>query len=369
MVFALAAGLSACDRLTGATDEYRINAAVAVSAEAREARQALDELGGRLSVDIGKIANEYRDRLKIRALECAHGYSPSLLDSEEKIRAALTDTECFRRFDESLAQWINTRRIGLLLTAPPLRPIPEQPAANLPADGNIVEASFAAKAGVAILQTKKGFQVLDLGTGATIRSVEQTESGLIGAPSPNGRLLVFATKSGDWVVIEAESGAPLMRFAKIRASRFFWVADAGVILRCDDRKEPVFLDLTNGTETRIPVNMPTMSLVVATPMDGRYALLDDKRIEVVDIMATPQGWTVKLVSEADPDSGAIWSSISGETADGAIYYYGDSQNNAGKSAEGEKGGGMKARPGRSEQGARGIAAWVRRYFMVNPTPV
>ncbi|MDR1368015.1 MAG: hypothetical protein LBJ76_04790, partial [Candidatus Accumulibacter sp.] len=299
IVFALAVVLVACERLRTSTED-RINAAVAVSAEAREARQAFDDLARSLSsVNTEKTTNEYRSRLKVRALECAHGYSPSILDSRKKVRDALTDTECFRRFDESLAQWINMRRVGLLLSAPPLRPIPDDPAVALPADGPIRQASFASQAGVAVLATDASFNVLDLGDGTMIHSSDRSRRDLIGALSPNGRLLVTA-EGGDSVLVDSETGQALVRFARTRAHHFFWVADFGAIYKPENQQGPIFSDFTRGVETRIPVNI-FLEKVVATSTNGRYALLGGRRVGIVDIVAVPQGWTVKLVSEVGLD--------------------------------------------------------------------
>ena len=104
---------TACQRF--GPPEDRINAAVPVSEAAAQAKQDFDALARAQSFDAGRIDNEFRDRLRMRALECAHGYSPSLLQSEEQIRGQLSDKDCFEKFDQSLARWVGLRHAGLLL--------------------------------------------------------------------------------------------------------------------------------------------------------------------------------------------------------------------------------------------------------------
>ena len=316
----LMAALAGCQRLTGSAED-RIDAARPVSDAAREAKLAFDELAKQQSADIGKTNNEYRDRLKVRALECAHGYTPSAMASDEAIREALTDKACFDQFDESLVQWIGIRHVGLLLAAPPLRAIPAKPASLLVADDFIQEANFAARAGIAVLQSGKRYQVLDVADGKVIHSRAKSSGTPVGSLSPNGRLLVSA-EDRDAVVREAETGKALIRFADVHSYAFFWVGDVGAVYVPDSEREPVFLDFATGLTTRIPLGMPNVEQVApALGGDSRFAVLGFNRIGVIDLVASPQGRVARLSQETRLSEGGGWArNTSGLTADGATFF-------------------------------------------------
>ena len=320
MACCLVAALAGCQRLTGSAED-RIGAAMPVSDAAREAKQAFDALAKRQSADAEKTDNEYRDRLKVRALECAHGYAPSPMAGDEAIREALTDRECFARFDESLVQWIGLRHVGLLLAAPPLRPIPATPASLLVAEDFIQEASFAARAGVAVLQSGQRYQVLDLADGKTIYSGAKSGGGPAGSLSPNGRLLVTA-EDRDAVVREAETGKALIRFADVRSYAFFWLGGVGAVYVPGGEREPVFLDFASGLATRIPLGTPSVEQAVpALGSDSRFALLGFNRVGVIDLAASPQGRIARLSQETKlSEGGGLARNTSGLTADGATFF-------------------------------------------------
>jgi hypothetical protein len=320
MACCLIAALAGCQRLTGSAED-RIGAAMPVSDAAREAKQAFDALAKRQSAEVEKTDNEYRDRLKVRALECAHGYAPSPMASDEAIREALTDKECFARFDESLVQWIGLRHVGLLLAAPPLRPIPATPASLLVAEDFIQEASFATRAGIAVLQSGRRYQVLDLADGKTIYSGAKSGGAPAGSLSPNGRLLVTA-EDRDAVVREAETGKALIRFADVRSYAFFWVGDVGAVYVPDGEREPVFLDFASGLVTKIPLGTPNVEQAVpALGSDSRFALLGFNRVGVIDLVASPQGRIAQLSQEIKLSEGGGWArNTSGLTADGATFF-------------------------------------------------
>lgn len=124
--------LSGCARL-GASAEERINQAVPPSIEVQAAKSSLDRFAQSLTLDPEQLETEYQARLKGRALECGRGYAPSLWTSDEAIRTALVDGECFRNADDGLREWVGFRHIALLLAAPPLRPVPDAPSVVLAA--------------------------------------------------------------------------------------------------------------------------------------------------------------------------------------------------------------------------------------------
>lgn len=316
----LVLALAGCDRLSqiGSSAEDRINRAVPVASGTTDSRQAYDDAAKSLSVDTTAMDAEYFARLKVRALECGHGFAPSVMASDDDIRSALTDKDCFAAADAELQQWIGLRRIGLLLSAPPLRPIPATPPAMLVAPDDIREVSFAERAGVALLQSAKQYSVLDLATGESIRTADVSNSDPITSLSPNGRLFVGGgVGRGDAAVYESTTGEVLATFPGVRSYQLYWVADIGAIHASERGADLAFIDFSTGRESRIPMTIGVLDRVV--PMPGatrRYAVLAFNRQGVVEIKPGPQGWSAALISESKVASPGGWSRASGLTADG-----------------------------------------------------
>lgn len=288
---------TACQRF--AAPEDRINSAVPVATESVDAKQAFDEFAHAQSFDAGRIDDAFHARLKMRALECAHGYSPSWLQSEKHVRAQLTDTTCFERFDHSLTQWIGLRHAGLLLAAPPLRPIPAQPAPYLVASERISEGSFARHAGIAILHTSKQHEVFDLGSGERLQKIARKGRTSVVGISDNGRLLSL-NQDQSVVVMDLERGKPLLRLEHVRSQHLFWVGQAGALYVPEGERAPLFVDLLNGRESRIPTSMNQVNALAPTPVPGRYALLGFTRHAALDVSRDAQGWKATLAMEVEP---------------------------------------------------------------------
>lgn len=316
--------MAGCDRLQqmGSSTEDRINQAVPVASETTASKKAYDEAAKSLAVDAAALEAEFGSRLKVRALECGHGYAPSALASDDDIRAALNDKECFAKADTALQQWIGVRRIGLWLAAPPLRPIPAKPPAMLVGADTIQEVSFAERAGVALLQSAKEYRLLDLATGEAISTATVGNGEPITALSPNGRLFVGGGAGrGDAAVYESTTGALLATFPGVRSYQFYWVADVGAIYANERGADLTFIDFTTGRESKIPMTVGNLDKIV--PMPGatkRYAVLAFNRHGVVEIKLGPQGWSAALISETNAASPGGWSRASGLTPDGKRLY-------------------------------------------------
>lgn len=299
--------------------EDRINAAVPVSEATTQAKQAFDALARAQSFDAGRIDDEFRDRLKMRALECAHGYSPSLLHGEAHVRDQLSDTGCFEKFDRSLAQWIGLRHVGLLLAAPPLRPIPtRQLAPYLVAGERISEGSFARQAGIAVLHTAKQHEVFDLGSGERLQRIAREGRSFVVDISDNGRLLSLNQDQAT-VVLDLEHGKPLLQLDNVRDQRLFWVGQAGALYVPTDERSPLFLDLLNDRQSPIPTSLNRIGAVAPTPVPGRYALLGFTRHAAIDLAQDAQGWKATLALEAEPGQAVGHWPRGHLTADGSAY--------------------------------------------------
>jgi len=317
---ALACLLSAtagCQRFTAAPED-RINAAVPLAADTAEAKRAFDALAQAQSYDAGQIDKEFRDRFKMRALECAHGYAPSWSDGEDAIRAHLSDTACFERSDQALAQWIGLRHAGLLLAAPPLRPVPAKPAPYLVAADRISEGSFARRAGIAVLHTGKQHEVFDLGSGQRLQAIERGGRSFVGDISDNGRLLSLNQDQGT-VVLDLERGKPLLRLDNINGQKLFWVGAAGALYVPQNERAPLFVDLLSGRQSPIPTSMGAVGALAPTPVAGRYALLGFTRHALIDVTRDAQGWRASLAQEVEPGE-VVGSWLRGNAnADDTLY--------------------------------------------------
>lgn len=117
--------LSGCDLVGNifSSTEDRINSAFPLSDPVRDAVFSTLEIA---TGDKKKELEEQIDaRLKLRAISCAKGYLPTWHSSVEDIRKALVNKACFSQADDEISQWLNLRKVGLILAQPPLVPLPE----------------------------------------------------------------------------------------------------------------------------------------------------------------------------------------------------------------------------------------------------
>ncbi len=169
------------------TPEDKINAAFQVSEAASNGKAAVLALAP--YAQRKEIETQFNTRLKLRALNCAKGYSPSWYSSSEEIRKKLEGQSCFAEADNEISRWLGIRRVGLILAKPALKSVPADPPSFIVADGNIKTAQFPANAGVALLETQQAIEVVDFETMKLIFR-EARGSTAIGSPSPNGRLFI-----------------------------------------------------------------------------------------------------------------------------------------------------------------------------------
>ena len=327
LLVAAALALGGCH--PGQSADDRINAALPPGTEIIAARSALDALIKPQSPDARALDIDYSARLKARALECGHGYRPSAFASVEAIRDALVDKDCFAKSDRNLLEWLAGRRIGLLLSAPPLRPVPATAPDLLIASGPVGEVSFAERAGIALVTSGKHFQAIDMGTGATISA---GDSDYLPARnlSPNGRLFVLPREGARIEVRDTQTGAVLATFDQLENNAFNWVGDAGAIFKRrgaifgDDNPSayPVFLDFATGKQTPIPITAGAVGEVLALPgPPHRFAVLAGNRLAVIELRQAAQGWDAVMLSERALPSPSWWTSAgSGLTADGRVFF-------------------------------------------------
>lgn len=312
----------------GKSVEQRINAAQPVAAEVLSAKAALDEAAKAQSLDARAIDADYEVRMTSRADLCAHDYRPSFIATTTHVHEALTDKTCFANADDALQRWLMWRRIGLLLAAPPLRPIPQLPPTVILASAPIEQAGFAKGAGVAIIQTAQHWEAIDLGNGATIAH-GQADSIAPGSVSPNGR--VFLARIGDDAqAIDTASGKTLGTIPRVDAAAIAWAGVAGVFYkpawmpgrRDSQQLGPVFVDAVAGTQTPIAMASGAVSHAIALPgSDQRYALMAETRLAVVRLVSKGDHRVAVVLSEREAPPSTTWATSHADlTADGRLWF-------------------------------------------------
>ena len=270
--------LSACNAFSDPL--VRINVAMPLDRQTQQALDALQRDAALLAPDDRTLDPRWQDRLAIRALTCASGYRPRWWEDEADIREALTDAACFEREHTALIEWIARRHAGLLLSAPPLRPLADKTADELVAESRISEVSFARHAGIAVLHTRDHHEVFDLATGRPLSRIPRTERESIVDISDNGRLL-SSRRGNQTVLLDLESGQELLALPSRQPA--FFLGDAGLLIQQDSGNALNFMDLWSDHTERLPLALPHVTRVTPTPVAQRYALLGNDRHALIDV--------------------------------------------------------------------------------------
>lgn len=234
------------------SDEERINSALppaaSVSAQITALQKAADQAGARKQVDA-----EIAAQLKIRALNCANGYSPGRLTSAEKIREALPDLDCFRRADTSLLERLGQRYAGLVLSKPALGPKPTALPSHLAADGSIRALSFASSSATLAWVIDQGVRVrnVDKDLGLQPVPVKRGYESYVQL-SPNGRILVMPGEAENSLkLVEVESGQTLATIDKVRLGSFSWAAPSMACYTSSQEGEGMLVDFAHARSIRL----------------------------------------------------------------------------------------------------------------------
>jgi hypothetical protein len=300
--------------------EARINAAYPLAEPLRHNVELLRQAG---AGEPGKdFAARLEARLKLRALNCAQDYSPSLFATAASIRKDLGRTSCFAEADAELTRWTGLLRAGIALALPPLKPVGKAPPATIVADGFISGAAFASAAPFVLLDVGPGqtLQVLDTETSKPVFR-EPAASAKIGQLSPNGRL--FTVGDGERTRIrDTETGTVLVELPSVRSYTFHWLdARTAIFVRNAGGEKPFLIDFTSGAEVPVPWlsgGIQRASAVPGTP--DQYVVLDGRSLTKVALQRGGVQPEVSLVAErAAP--GVYWAlNTSGLTADGTRFF-------------------------------------------------
>lgn len=300
--------IAGCDGV-GKAPEERINEAFPVAEAVRSSREALDGLLAETgATETAKIDAEMESRLKIRALSCGKGYEPGFFESGDSLRSAIANAECFAEYDRTFAAWLNHRRIGLMLTAGPLRPIPGEIPRYVTATMNIGNAWFADSAGVALFASAGTLEILDIKDSSPIFSekTDATRSWQMSSRlSPNGRLFL-TSQQGVLRIRDTESGAVLAEFDDI--SGLHWLE--GEIALVTDRehpREPRLMDFATGEQTPIRGVNDSLQKVVPAPSQGEFVIGSHRSLVRIAIKRTGGTVAAQVVDDEGLEGGMSWS--------------------------------------------------------------
>lgn len=297
----------------GKPPEDRINEAYVVAESVTQARQALTESLGDADVKRSEaIDAEMASRLKIRALTCGKGHEPGPLDSSEEIRTTIDNADCFIKYDETLKNWLNHRRIESLLSAPPLRPVPEEPPKFITAASDIGMVWFADAAGVVLLSAAGRLEILDVAENKPIFSETHDASQALQSSariSPNGRLFLTG-KQGSLAIRDTQTGAELAEYQDVES--FFWLdGQAALMTTRNNRREPQIIDFATGAQFPLRGVSESVAKAVPAPAEGEFVLCTVRTLVRVALERADGALSARIVDEEPLGETTMWSDGSG----------------------------------------------------------
>jgi hypothetical protein len=262
--------LAGCDlRERFGSAEDRINAAVPLAINIRQARERLAEQLVGAPTDRAAADNAWSGRLRARATSCSPDFTPTWRHSSDEVRAAAGNKSCFAEFDLKLARWIGAQRVRLLLAQPPM------PSDNLPPSLTLSGqlAGVSAHSSVAVVTSAEGFEFVTLDGGRSLFKERGTGGQL--SLSPNGRLFVQTLSGGVARIRAVEGGETLLELADARSVQ--WLGSWFLGVRSTSNKPPYLFSLNSAEEAPVVVNTfgsHTNDALLPVPGDaGRFVLL------------------------------------------------------------------------------------------------
>jgi hypothetical protein len=243
-----------------AADEDRINEAMPLPKAAVFTRTELLRLADDAGV-LPQVESELAAKLRVRAIDCAQGYTPGPFATRQDIAAHFGATDCFERRDDELVRWMGWKRVGILLRMPPLRPIPATVPQYLVGSDYIQRFKFASNAGVVLLQSYRTLEFLDLGTGKRIARIEGAGGNALGELSPNGRILPLSAPGGV-SLIDVETGESLARVDSISPDDFSWLGPERALIHRAALISSSIVDFSTGSEAPIRFSKEAIDRVI-----------------------------------------------------------------------------------------------------------
>ncbi len=296
--------------------EDKINSAFPISEAVSITKASVLELA--TDAQRKEIESQYDARLKLRALGCAKGYSPSWHTSVADIKNKLDNRACFTEADDEIARWLGFRRVGLLLAKPPLKPVPAKTPSLIAADGFIQTVRFASAAGIALIETQQSIEIADFETTKLLfREVKRSKA--IGYPSPNGRLFTVG-ESDQLKIRDAESGSVIAEIPYVRAYEFHWLDEQTALYTSSESGKAFLIDFLSGNDIPLELIKRGVQRAVSVPdTRNQYVLFSHGTVTKIELNRSKVVPEVRLLAEKQA-SGIAWSSQSDVTADGTRFF-------------------------------------------------
>ncbi|RJX30852.1 MAG: hypothetical protein C4516_08900 [Oxalobacter sp.] len=298
--------------------EHKINCAVPISEKLRHAKTSVFEAA--TVAQWKEIEDELDARMKIRALQCAGGYSPPFYVRIESTKKHLTNLSCFAEADDEMAQWLSIRKVGVLLAKSALKPVPALTPAYIVTDATIRNAEFAANAGIVQIETRDELQIIDIDTQKPILR-EPKGAMTVGPISANGR--VFISGDGDRLKIrDTESGLVVAELRGVRANEFFWLDEASALYNKAGTQNTFITDFSTGKSFPIQaINKNVMRVVRIPQTTNQFAIFSPKTVTKIELLRTPNGVESRLMDEKQGVVFSGESQLSGLNADGNYFFH------------------------------------------------
>ena len=298
--------------------EDKINAAFPVS---ESLHAVLSSLLNDASVEQAKgIEEQMNSRLKIRALDCAKGYSPPFYASISDIRKKLDSTSCFAERDTEIRKWLGLMRVGFILAKPPLRLPPSKPPAFLVADAFITSVKFAENAAVALIESQQSISLVDFES--TKPMFREPLGATLGPISPNGRLFTSGDITGNVLNIrDSESGTTVAEVPMVRPHQFHWLDSQVAIFTSRDSNKTALLDFATGTQVSVQGISNGINRATRVPgAEGEYVLFGNGGVTKIQLIRGQSEPEVKLLADKPMSAMMCALNTAGKSADGARFF-------------------------------------------------
>lgn len=253
--------LAGCDlRQRFDSAEDRINAAMPLDVQIRQARERLAEQLSMQPSERTVLDNAWSARLRARAVSCSPDFTPSWRHSSDAVRAGVGNKACFAEFDRKLARWIGVQRVRLALAQPPATVGSIPPSITL--QGHLsAPARDAAQAPVIVVTTTEGFELVALDGRSLFKERGQGSEVSL---APNGRL--FAQGLSGVVRIRAtDGGETLLELSEARAVH--WLSPWFLGVRSASGKPAYVFSLRSAEEAPV-VTSGASSFEALLPVPG-----------------------------------------------------------------------------------------------------
>ncbi len=277
-----------------------------------ETQAALDAVAEMAEID-GTLRDRLDKKIARRTEQCIGKYRPSWYVSVESVRRALNADACFEKVDKGLVKWAGIIQIGVLTAIKSKALNADVAPETITVSDPLMFVYPATAAGVAILNSSKAYELIDLETGKSIlrKPLDGSWRALI---SPNGQVIV--RNVGKKLEFTSRQGSVLLTLdaADSNPHLFHWL-DHRTAVWSGGGKGTSFFDLENGVELSLEGFGKTQRGFPIPGEPDTYALLRVTKANVtkIKIERDTSMVSVRIVSEHAPISTSQYPSWNGIT--------------------------------------------------------